>query len=40
MKRVRLAPEEKLNMAVPKEDRGREAEELLDPSHPSQGFLS
>lgn len=37
---VRLAPEEKANMAVPKRDTGRKLEELLDPSHPPQGLLS
>lgn len=40
MKRGRLAPEEKVNMAVPRGDRGREVEDLLDPSHASQGLLS
>lgn len=38
IRRVRLAPEEKVNMAVPKET--GKGEELLDPSHPSQGLLS
>lgn len=40
VKKGRLAPEEKVNTAVPRGDRGREVEELLDPSHPSQGLLS
>lgn len=40
MKRGRLAPEEKVNMAIPRGERGREIEELLDPSHPSQVLLS
>lgn len=40
MKRGRLTPRKKVNMAAPEEVRGRKAERLLDPFHPLKSLFS